>query len=316
MEAGLRVGMISGLILGTRGSALALAQADWVRSRLRKAFPRMEIEVRTIKTSGDKKTRAPLARSGTKGLFTKELEEALLRNKIDVAVHSLKDLPTVLPAGLVLAAAGEREDPADVAVFKEGVKVPKVVFTSSPRRAFQARLLWKDAEIREIRGNIETRLARLAECEEPTILLLAAAGLRRLDLWRGKETEGVLAFEPTLHFRRLTLEEMLPAPGQAAIGLETRAADGETQEKLKSINHSPTFASVLAERSFLRHMEGGCATPMAAYAIADLNGLRMRGAVETKAGIWRGDQAGERRDAEVVGKLLAEKCLSFEKGGS
>ncbi len=298
-------------VIGTRGSPLALVQADQVRARLRKAYPRLEFEIRVIKTTGDKQTTAALARSNTKGLFTKELEEALLRRKIQVAVHSLKDLPTELPSGLILSGVMEREDAADVAVSQAPFTQPQLVFTSSPRRAFQARALWKGAEIREIRGNVETRLTKLSEAPPETVLLVAAAGLKRLDLWRSPEREGTLAFDPPLYYRRLSVEEMLPAPGQAAIGLEIHKDDGETMERLKSIQHPATLSTVQAERSFLRQMEGGCATPMAAHAITEPSGLWLRAVVELATGkVWRGERRGERREAELIGKLLADECLS------
>lgn len=300
------------LILGTRGSALALAQMEQVRALLHRAWPRMEIEVKIIKTMGDKRMTAALARSGTKGLFTKELEEALIRRKIDVAIHSLKDVPTELPAGLVLAGVPKREDPRDVLVYHPDTdgEIPKVVFTSSPRRSFQVKRLWAKCETREIRGNVETRLQKLADGKAGDALLLAMAGLRRLDFIRDGIEKGKLALEPKMPFRRLTIEEMVPAPGQAAIALEGRADDGEILEKLKVANHIQSYAAVLAERSFLRGMGGGCAEPMAAYARAELDGLRLVARVERRDGsCWCGEMIKPAREAEILGRMLAEECL-------
>lgn len=304
------------LILGTRGSALALAQTTLIRARLHAAFPRLDIEVKIIKTSGDQRTTIALARSGIKGLFTKELESALLRNKIQAAIHSLKDVPADLPGGLILGAVAEREDACDVLVAHPATPIdaPRVVYTSSPRRTFQARLLWPECETREIRGNVETRLRKLAGGKAGDALLLAAAGLRRLDYLRGDETSAALRFDPSLPCRRLTLDEMIPSPGQAAIALEIRADDGETQEKLRAVNHAPTWAAITAERAFLRRMGGGCAKPIAAHATVDLNGLRLRAIVEhDDRRIWRGEKNGERRNAEAIGESLAQECLAASK---
>ncbi len=306
------------LTLGTRGSALALAQAALVRAMLRRAHPSLEIEIRTIKTSGDIMSAASLARSGTKGLFIRELEQALLRKKIDVAVHSLKDLPTELPGGLVLSAVPEREDARDVliALSPVALRAPKVILTSSPRRAFQAKLLWPGCKMREIRGNIETRLHKLAGSKEGSALLLAAAGLRRLDFLKGHQDEGEFDLsqsaipKETLFYRKLPIAEMLPAPGQAALGLETRADDGVTQERLRSINHFGSWSAVMAERSFLQSLGGGCAAPVAAFASVAREGLRLRGLFfDDEGNLWRGEKTGLQREAENLGKDLAKCCM-------
>ena len=304
------------LILGTRGSALALAQTQIVRALIHRAFPALSVEIKIIKTSGDKKIRVPLAQSGIKGLFTKELEQALIRKQIDLAIHSLKDLPTDLPAGLMLAAVTEREDPADVLVChpltqKEN---PKLIYTSSPRRAIQAKLLWPNCEIKDIRGNVETRVHKLSEGSSGDALLLAAAGLKRLDFLRGETSKGNLHGEPSFSYRKLSILEMIPAPGQAAIGIETRSDDGETQERLKSINHSPSFGAVTAERAFLDAVGGGCSAPIAAHAVAGFDGLRLIAMVaQDPKHIWRGEKSGSRRDAENLGKGLAEEYHQTKK---
>ncbi len=304
--------MADRLVLGTRGSALALTQADIVRSTIQRAFPRLSIEVKIIKTTGDKQKTKSLSKSGTVGFFTKELEEALLRGKVDAAVHSLKDLPTTLPAGLSLAAVGEREDPRDVLVFKEGTDPdhPQTVFTSSPRRSVQAKLLWPSCKILAIRGNVETRLGKIDEGETGNALLLAVAGLRRLNYLKGNTETGKLAYDGSLHFLKLSLSKLIPAPGQAAIGIEIRSDDGVTQERLRSFNHPATLSAVTAERTFLRTLGGGCAEPIAAYAAIEMQGMRLFGLVERENKIWKGEIWGERRDAEKIGKELAAKYES------
>jgi len=315
------------LTIGTRGSALALAQSALVRAMLRRAHPFLEIEIRTIKTSGDIMPAASLARSGTKGLFIRELEQALLRKKIDVAVHSLKDLPTDLPAGLVLSAVPEREDARDVliALSSDTLQAPKIVLTSSPRRAFQSKLLWPGCETREIRGNIETRLRKLEEVGLGHALLLAVAGLRRLDFLKGYQDEGQFDLSQSaipkeiLFYRKLPIAEMLPAPGQAALGLETRADDGITQERLRCVNHFGSWSAVTAERSFLQSLGGGCAAPVAAYAnvtLPPLRDLRLHGLVfDGKGNLWRGEKTGKQRESETLGKALAKEFIEA-KGSS
>ncbi len=299
------------MILGTRGSALALAQTNLIRAVIHRAFPSLEVEVRTIKTSGDKKRSVSLTQSGTKGLFTKELEQALLLKKIDAAVHSLKDVLTELPPGLMIAAVAEREDASDILIFHPSVQdnSPKVIYTSSPRRKLQAGVLWPNCKVRDIRGNIETRLCKLSEGKTGDSLLLAAAGLKRLDYLQGDHKEGVLRFDPPLPFRKLSIEEMIPAPGQAAIGIEIRSNDIENGERFKLLNHAPTWAAVMAERAFLRGMGGGCATPMGAHGSIGFDGLRLRAIVgRDDRRIWRGEKTGERRNAEALGQTLADEC--------
>lgn len=303
-------------VIGTRGSALALAQANLVRAMLHGAFPALEVEIKIIKTTGDKMKAASLSKSGTKGLFTKELEQALLRGKADVAVHSLKDLPTELPAGLALGAIPAREDPRDalVAAAPAALEVPSRVHTSSPRRALQARLLWPGCEVREIRGNVETRLGKISEAGEGEALLIAAAGLRRLDFLVGRETTGTLRHDPALHYRLLSVREMIPAPGQAAIGIEIRADDGVTRERLRPANDVTSWFCALAERAFLRAMGGGCAAPMAAHATAQVERLSLRAVVADDGGkTWHGSREGRLRDAEALGRALAQDALDAAK---
>ncbi|MFZ4694742.1 MAG: hydroxymethylbilane synthase [Verrucomicrobiia bacterium] len=303
-------------VIGTRGSALALAQANLVRAMLHKAFPALEVEIKIIKTTGDKLKTASLAKSGTKGLFTKELEQALLRGSVDVAVHSLKDLPTDLPAGLALGAVPSREDPRDalVAAAPATLETPSRIYTSSPRRALQARLLWPGCEVCEIRGNVETRLAKISEAAGGEALLIAAAGLRRLDFLVGREAAGALRHDPALSYRLLSVREMIPAPGQAAIGIEIRAEDGRTRERLRVANDVPSWFCTLAERAFLRAMGGGCAAPMAAHATAQVERLSLRAVVEDEGRkTWHGSREGRLRDAESIGRTLAQDALDAAK---
>jgi len=304
-------------ILGTRGSALALAQAHLVRAMLHAADPAREIEIKIIKTTGDKLKTAALAGSGVKGLFTRELEQALLRGGVDAAVHSLKDLPTDLPGGLALGAVPAREDARDalIAAAPSALDAPRRVFTSSPRRAFQARLLWPGCETREIRGNLETRLAKIAKAREGGALLAAAAGLRRLDFLRGADARGALRQDPSLHYRLLSVGEMLPAPGQAALGIEIRADDGVVKERLRAINDVPSWFRALAERAFLRAMGGGCAAPMAAHAAAQAERLTLSAVVRIEGGsVWRGCREGRLRDAEALGLALAAEARNAADG--
>lgn len=332
-------------IIGTRGSALALAQAREVLDRLRAAHPRLSFDMKIIKTTGDKIKTGSLAKSGTKGLFTKELEQALLQRKISMAVHSLKDLPTDIPAGLAVAAVPEREDPRDVLIYKDPDWTPQqggTVATSSPRRHFQLRHRWTKLECMEIRGNVETRLQKLVGHSEWDAIVLAGAGLKRLGFLSQKEPEFLL-FEkgPTrsemevrsivgidsvprphskyagrngwpLRYRWLSLEEMIPAPGQAAMGIEILSEDERARSLAAPINRFRSQAEVLAERSFLSAMGGGCLQPLAAIARATHEQLTLRGVVFSSDGgrWWEDEVAGSLSEHEDLGKTLAEKMKS------
>lgn len=253
-------------IIGSRGSKLALWQAEWVQARLRELRPDADVRIEIIKTSGDVRLDVPLAVIGGKGVFTKELEEALLAERIDIAVHSLKDLPTVLPEGLAITAITEREDPRDALVLRadaqdknatlHSLPARAVVGTSSLRRQAQLKHLRPDVEIRDLRGNVDTRLRKLDEGQYDAVIL-ASAGLRRLGF-----AARISACVPT--------DVMLPAVGQGALGIETRAADAETNEVIRRLNHLPTRAACEAERALLRALGGGCQVPIAAHAnVAD-----------------------------------------------
>jgi hydroxymethylbilane synthase len=298
--------MKSRIVIGSRGSKLALTQAQWVRSSLVSLAPECEIEIEIVKTSGDVKTE-PLAIIGGQGVFTKELEEALLSGAIDLAVHSLKDLPTIVPPGLALSAICEREDPRDALILPSENKsiivsiadLPKrsVVGTSSPRRVAQLCHLRDDIEIKEVRGNVDTRLRKLDEGEYDA-LLLAVAGLRRL----GLENRVSATITPT---------EMLPAVGQGALGLETRAGDEATIAIVRKLNHQPTQMACLSERALLRALGGGCQLPIAGYAVTDQQQLILEGLVTSTDGkeIVRDCITGQCSDAELLGATLGKRLL-------
>lgn len=246
------------LTLGTRGSDLALAQTRLVAAQLEAAHPALEVKTEIIKTTGDKRLDVRLSAPGTleKGLFTKELEEALLAGTIDAAVHSLKDLPTELPPGLALGAILERADPADVLVSRspgglDALAAGATVATSSPRRQAQLLHLRPDLVVVEIRGNVPTRLRKLSEDPALDGLLLAKAGLDRL---------GADILPAGLH--ACVIGAMLPAPGQGAIALECREGDVAVTDLLQSIHHEETALCVHAERDLLRKLGGGCSLPL------------------------------------------------------
>ncbi|MBA2733615.1 MAG: hydroxymethylbilane synthase [Acidobacteria bacterium] len=291
-------------IIGSRGSKLALWQAEWVRERLNQLHPLKQISIEVIKTSGDVMKDAPLAVIGGKGVFTKELEEALLTKRIDLAVHSLKDLPTILPEGLTIAAITEREDARDALVLREesAIEQPSikhlpencVVGTSSPRRLSQLKHLRPDLAIKELRGNVDTRLRKL-DAGEYDAIILASAGLRRLGL----------AHRITAS---IEIEEMLPAVGQGALAVETRRDDEETVSILSLLDDSQTRAACTAERALLRALGGGCLLPIAAHAVVQDHHLRLEGLVAEISGesIIRDSLEGAASDAERLGSELAQ----------
>lgn len=259
------------LILGTRGSDLALVQTRDVASRLGRAHPGLDLSEKIIKTTGDKRLDVSLSAPGQldKGLFTKELEEALLAATIDAAVHSLKDLPTEQPSGLVVAAILERADTSDALASKhpggwKGLPPEATVATSSLRRKNQIQLLRPDLNIVEIRGNVPTRLRKIVESPGLDALIVASAALDRL----GREIVPA-GLDVTI------IEEMLPAPGQGAIAVECRAADSETRSILASIHHEPTARCVTAERELLHRLGGGCHLPLGARAVVEDGNLRL-----------------------------------------
>jgi hydroxymethylbilane synthase len=300
------------LIIGSRGSKLALWQAHWARDQL--AAAGFEIEIRIIKTTGDHlQAHAPneplpasmaqaVAEAGSKGLFIKEIEEALLAREIDLAVHSLKDLPTELPAGLALAAVPPREDARDVLITPNGQSLMSLptsarVATSSLRRQSQLRALRPDLVYVAMRGNLDTRLRKL-ERGDSEALVLAAAGVHRLG-FTGRITS-------YFHF-----DQMCPAVGQGALGIETRIDDMRAREAVLRLDHPATHDAVSAERAVLRQLGGGCQVPIAAHAEAQDGTLHLRGLVASVDGtqLIRAQQSGPGSDPEALGAAVAEDLL-------
>ena len=285
------------LIIASRGSQLALWQARWVAAQLTARGHQCRIEI--VKTTGDRITDVPLAKVGTKGLFTKEIEEALLDGRADLAVHSLKDLPTELPEGLVLAAVPEREDPRDAVVGQRLADLPPgaKVGTSSLRRAAQLRQLRPGVLVESVRGNLDTRLRKLDEGQYAAILL-AAAGLKRLG-WGGRIAE------------ILPADAMCPAVGQGALAVETRAgSDGF--DAVQSLDHAATHAAVLAERGLLGALGGGCQVPIGAHATVDGGRLKLLGLVASPDGaeVVRGETEGSVSEAASLGIALGKELLA------
>lgn len=300
------------LVIGSRGSKLALWQAEQVKALLSALEPDIEVRIEIIKTTGDVKTE-PLSVIGGKGVFTKELEDALLDGRIDVAVHSLKDLPTVLPDNLTISAICKRDDPRDALVVRDELKarggsilnLPEdaVVGTSSQRRVAQLKSLRGDVVVKDIRGNVDTRLRKLDEGEYDG-LILAAAGLRRLELEHRIDA-------------LISIEEMVPAVGQGAIAIETRLDDQFAVETTSSLDHYGTFLCCSAERAFLRGLGGGCQFPIAAHAIIDDEEvLKLDGLVATRDGakILRDQLSGPPTEAETIGEKLASQLI--ERGAN
>ncbi len=293
-------------VIGTRGSQLALAQSHQVQTKLSLLNPGVTIRIEIIKTTGDVKT-DPLAVIGGKGVFTKELEEALLSMHVDIAVHSLKDLPTTLKPGLTLAAIGEREDPRDAVVLPiEGksncsrvsdLPLHAVVGTSSPRRFAQLKHSRPDFDFRDLRGNVDTRLRKLDEGQYD-LIVLAAAGLRRLGL-----ENRISAAIPT--------EEIVPAVGQGALGIETRSDDDTAIALVQSINHRLTNLACSAERALLRALGGGCELPIAAHAVVKGNELHLDGLVASRDGsrLVRQNLSGSLDNIENLGEQLGASLL-------
>lgn len=293
------------LVIGSRGSQLALRQSRLVEEKLTQLFPNLTLSIEIIKTSGDVKTE-PLSVIGGKGVFTKELEDALIDGRIDIAVHSLKDLPTIVPDGLVIAAIGEREDPRDALVLKsthngssvDDLRSGAVVGTSSQRRLAQLKYLRRDVAVKDLRGNVDSRIRKLDEGQYDA-LILAAAGLRRLELL--SRISGLIP-----------LAQMLPAVGQGALGIETRADDVATIEIVSRLDHQPTRNACIAERAFLRGLGGGCQLPIAGYAAVSDGQISLEGLVADREGeeIVRGKLTRPVRDAERLGAELATQLIA------
>jgi hydroxymethylbilane synthase len=287
--------------IGTRASQLALWQANWVKSELEKRYPGMEVSLLKIKTIGDKILDVPLAQVGGKGLFVKEIEEAMLRGDIDIAVHSMKDVPTEFPEGLGLHCITEREDPRD-AVISRGVKFADLphgakIGTSALRRQAQLLKVRPDLEMVIIRGNVETRISKL-ETEQLDAVILAAAGLKRLGF-----TDKVAEYLPT--------DFSIPAIGQGALGIECRLDNEELKKTIDFFNHPATAHAVRAERALLWRCEGGCQVPIAAFGEVSGSELRLTGfiaSVDGKTSV-KGSISGPAEECEKLGIALAEQLL-------
>jgi hydroxymethylbilane synthase len=291
------------ITIGSRGSSLALWQANWVKDRL--TFAGHEVRIEIIKTSGDKLLTAALVASGTKGLFIKEIEEALLAGQVDLAVHSMKDLPTDLPEGVCVAVVPEREDPHDALVSEGGLLFEALpararIGTSSLRRQSQLLALRSDLEVVAMRGNVDTRLHKLerGDCEA---LVLAAAGLKRLGF----------ASRITSWFRE---DEICPAVGQGALALEISTRNAAVKEAVAELDHPATHQAVRAERALLKALGGGCLLPIAAYAKRQFAKLQLTGVVADPAGtqVVRAAAMGDSANPEELGARVASELL--EKG--
>lgn len=288
--------------IGTRGSALALWQANWVKSELEKRYPGMTVTLTKIKTTGDKILDVPLAKVGGKGLFTKEIEEALLRKDVDIAVHSMKDVPTEFPEGLHLSCITEREDVRD-ALISNGVTLKElkegaVIGTSSLRRQTQLCHYRPDLKMEMLRGNVETRIRKMKEGEFDAVIL-AAAGVKRLGL-----TENVTEY--------ISEEISIPAIGQGALGIECSIEDKEINELISFFNHYETSVAVRAERALLKRLEGGCQVPIAGHATVKDGRITLKGLVGSVDGkrIVKDTIEGDAKDYERLGTEMGERLLS------
>ena len=288
--------------IGTRASQLALWQANWIKSELERQYPGAEVELLKIKTMGDKILDVPLAQVGGKGLFVKEIEEAMLRGEIDLAVHSMKDVPTEFPDGLGLVVTTKREDPRD-AFLSDGVLFKDLrqgarIGTSALRRQAQLLKVRPDLEMVIIRGNVETRIRKLKE-DNLDAVILAAAGLNRLGF------SNVIT-------ELLAIDFSIPAIGQGALGLECRLDDNAMIEALSFLNHADTAAAVLAERALLKRCEGGCQVPIAAHGTISGATLTLVGFIASVDGreTVRDSISGPATDAVTMGIELADRLLA------
>jgi len=291
------------IVIGSRGSRLAMTQAEAVSTELQQSNPGLEFILTTMLTRGDREPRVSLNRMADVGVFVKELEEALLDGTIDLAVHSLKDMPTQIPFGLSLAAVAARLDPRDVLVSKNTglaeLASGSRIGTGSLRRVVQLLSYRTDLRIQSVRGNVDTRLQKVSSGQLDGVIL-AAAAMIRLD-WQERITE------------YLPLEHFLPAVGQGALGIEIRSGDEQMAELVSVVSHRPTWCSVVAERAFIRALGGGCRAPIAALGTVDDDTLRLEGMVAGSGGqsMVRGSEEGNMSGPEEVGIRLAQKMLEM-----
>jgi hydroxymethylbilane synthase len=292
------------VVIGTRGSQLALWQTNWVKHKLEQAHPGLTVEIKIIKTRGDASSNLPKLGQQGKGIFTKELEDEMLTGLIDLAVHSLKDLPTELPAGLHIGAMSEREDVRDALVARAQInsfgELPRGarIGTSSPRRQAQIWAIRPDLVLEPIRGNVDTRLAKLDRGDYDAVIL-AAAGLHRLGL-----ADRITQY--------LSEDIILPAVGQGALAIESRINDEATDELISIIDHKPTRLACQAERAFLKALGGGCMIPIAAHAKIEAGRLVLAGLVASPDGsqLVRDVASAPIEEAESIGQRLAEALLN------
>jgi len=295
------------LRIGTRGSRLALQQSEWVKAQLEARYPDMAVELVKIKTTGDKILDSPLSKIGGKGLFVKEIEDALLEKRVDLAVHSMKDVPAELPGKLYLSTYPEREDPSDALVSVDGLPLDRLplharVGTSSLRRGAQLLHVRPDLQLEPLRGNVDTRL-RKVESGELHAVILACAGLKRLGL-----ADRISQVIPR--------DQVLPAVGQGALGLEIRRDDAGLAHLLDFLDHGPTRMTVSAERAFLKELEGGCQVPIAGFARLDGDRLSFKGMVAELDGsrLFREETDGPKDQAEAIGIACARNLLASGAG--
>ncbi|HYK87138.1 MAG TPA: hydroxymethylbilane synthase [Acidobacteriota bacterium] len=292
------------LTIGSRGSTLALAQTTWIKNQIQRRFSDVQVTIKVIRTSADKDATSSIRAGSGIGVFVKEIEEALLAHEIDLAVHSMKDVPTRIPDQLEIAAIPEREDPRDALIIRgsaenlEGLPSGAAVGTGSVRRQAQILAWRKDIRVADIRGNVDTRLQKLANGAYDAIVL-ACAGLIRLGL-DGRITA------------RLDLARMLPAPGQGALALETRKGDHAVHSVIDFLNHRPTAVTVRAERAFLRRLGGGCNVPVAVHAAYRDGTILIDGLISAPDGsrIIRDSTTADDHTAEEAAVVLADKILS------
>jgi|TARA_B110000116_G_scaffold86411_1_gene75132 hydroxymethylbilane synthase len=292
------------IIIGSRGSQLALWQANWVKSELERIHRGVEVKIKVITTSGDKIQDVPLAKIGGKGLFVKEIEEALLSKEVDIAVHSMKDVPMMLPEELHISVITKRENPLDALISKNGEKLADLpigsfIGTSSLRRSSQLLKYRSDFKIGALRGNVDTRLKKLEDGKYDAILL-ATAGLNRLG-WTNKITEEV------------SHDILLPAMGQGALGIETHRDDFIAQGMISSLDDKLSHSAVNAERAMVGALDGGCQVPIGSYATVDNNLITLRGLVASLDGkkIYKHIKTGPVDDAINIGHALGVQLLSM-----
>jgi|TARA_B100000809_G_scaffold37948_1_gene33203 hydroxymethylbilane synthase len=292
------------IVIGSRGSQLALWQANWVKSELERLHDNVDIDIRIIATSGDIIQDVPLAKIGGKGLFVKEIEEALLANEIDLAVHSMKDVPMELPTELGISVITKRENPLDALISKNGEKLADLpqgatIGTSSLRRSSQLLKYRGDFKIHPLRGNVDTRLRKVEEGKYDAILL-ASAGLNRLG-WANRITE------------EISHDILLPAMGQGALGIETRLDDTKIYDLISTLNHEQTHYAVSAERSLVGRLDGGCQVPIGAYARVEKGLITLKGLVASLDGeiIYKLENVGPVDDAINIGQELGAQLLKM-----